>query len=68
MCQVEEALGIPAEKQRYWVWNKRQNSTYRPTARLKASEEQETLVDLKEYRLKEERVRGPGWGWGRRSC
>jgi hypothetical protein len=60
LCQVEEALGIPAAKQRYWVWHKRQNCTTRPTARLQAAEEQQTLVDLKEYRLKEERVRPRG--------
>lgn len=62
--QVAAALGVPVEKQRYWVWNQRQNHTSRPTARLKASDEAQTLVDLKEYRAKEDgRVRG-GEGGG----
>lgn len=56
--QVEAATGVPCDKQRYWVWHKRQNKTYRPTSRLKAAEEAQAVVDLKEYRVVEEKVRG----------
>lgn len=38
------------------MWHKRQNKTMRPTLRLKPQEEAMALVDLREYRVKEERV------------
>jgi hypothetical protein len=49
-------VGVPVDKQRYWVWHKRQNSTMRPTARLKPSDEEQPLLDLSDYREKQERV------------
>lgn len=48
--QVEAALGVPVDQQRYWVWQQRQNKTYRPTSRLKADEEKAMIVDLREHR------------------
>ena len=43
MCcwQVElsKEFGIPVESQRFWVWAKRQNSTYRPSRPLNMQEE-----------------------------
>jgi len=50
LYQVEEVLGVPADQQRYWVWQLRQNKTYRPTQRLKADEEKSMIVDLREHR------------------
>lgn len=50
---MEAATGVHADKQRYWVWKKRQNETLRPNTRLKPSEEQQTLVDLRDYREKQ---------------
>jgi hypothetical protein len=41
---------VPADQQRYWVWQLRQNKTYRPTQRLKADEERSMIVDLREHR------------------
>eukprot|EP00877_Chromochloris_zofingiensis_P003568 jgi/Chrzof1/13211/Cz07g24170.t1 len=47
---VEEKLGVPVSKQRYWVWQQRQNKTYRPSRRLKPEEEELCLMDLREHR------------------
>jgi hypothetical protein len=52
MCylQVAAELGVPEDAQRYWVWQQRQNKTYRPTNRLKPDEESAMIVDLREHR------------------
>lgn len=69
MCclQVAAQLGVPEDAQRYWVWQQRQNKTYRPTSRLKPDEESAHIVDLREHREMgvRRRVRGfRGLGFG----
>lgn len=49
---VAEKLGVPVEKQRYWVWQVRQNKTYRVAHRLTPQEEDSALMDLREHREK----------------
>ena len=36
-------MGIPVECQRFWVWAKRQNHTYRPNRPLNESEESQSV-------------------------
>jgi hypothetical protein len=48
--QVAAELGVPLDSKRYWVWQQRQNKTYRPTSRLKPDEESAMIVDLREHR------------------
>ena len=44
--EVEKELGIPIACQRFWLWAKRQNHTYRPTRPLTLDEEQSAVRDL----------------------
>lgn len=37
--ELSKEFGIPVESQRFWVWAKRQNSTYRPSRPLTMHEE-----------------------------
>jgi len=46
--QVAEKFGIPVEQQRYWLWSRRQNHTYRPTRPLTLAEEAMKIVQVKE--------------------
>eukprot|EP00877_Chromochloris_zofingiensis_P011315 jgi/Chrzof1/6437/Cz18g10190.t1 len=46
---VEEKLGVPVSKQRYWGWWQRQNKTYRPAKPLKAEEEELCVMDLLQH-------------------
>lgn len=46
--QIQEQFGIPVACQRFWIWAKRQNHTYRPNRPLTAQEEQYTLTQLRE--------------------
>ncbi|CAM0883475.1 unnamed protein product [Alopecurus aequalis] len=50
--QVKEELskefGIPAHSQRFWLWAKRQNNTYRPTRPLTQQEEANNVGQLKD--------------------
>ncbi len=48
--QVAARTGIPVDQQRYWVWRRRSNSTFRPERPLTAAEEAGQLVDLKDIR------------------
>lgn len=45
---VAQELGVPAAGQRFWVWAKRQNHTYRPNRPLTPGEELQTVGQLKE--------------------
>ncbi|CAK9866222.1 unnamed protein product [Sphagnum jensenii] len=45
---VARELGIPVACQRYWLWAKRQNHTYRPNRPLNQYEEAQTVGQLKE--------------------
>ncbi|XP_060212559.1 ubiquitin C-terminal hydrolase 12-like isoform X1 [Lycium barbarum] len=46
--EVAKAFGIPVQFQRYWLWAKRQNHTYRPDRALTAQEEIQSVGELRE--------------------
>ncbi|XP_049354814.1 ubiquitin C-terminal hydrolase 12-like [Solanum verrucosum] len=46
--EVAKAFGIPVQFQRYWIWAKRQNHTYRPARVLTAQEEIQPVGELRE--------------------
>lgn len=43
---VAKEFGIPVEFQRFWIWAKRQNHTYRPNRPLTLQEELQTVILL----------------------
>ncbi|XP_071734690.1 ubiquitin C-terminal hydrolase 12-like isoform X2 [Rutidosis leptorrhynchoides] len=45
---VAKELGIPVQCQRFWLWAKRQNHTYRPNRPLTPQEEAQSVGHLKE--------------------
>ncbi|KAL6758807.1 hypothetical protein V8C86DRAFT_1411207 [Haematococcus lacustris] len=47
---VARELGVGVEQQRYWVWSRRPNATYRVSRVLTAEEEALQLMDLKDLR------------------
>ncbi|KAL8095028.1 hypothetical protein AgCh_036497 [Apium graveolens] len=46
--EVAKEFGIPVQLQRYWIWAKRQNHTYRPNKCLTPREEAQMVGQLKE--------------------
>ncbi|CAN7107268.1 unnamed protein product [Brassica rapa subsp. narinosa] len=44
--EVAKEFGVPVELQRFWIWAKRQNHTYRPNRPLLPHEELQTVVEL----------------------
>ncbi|ONM37531.1 Ubiquitin carboxyl-terminal hydrolase 13 [Zea mays] len=46
--ELSKEFGIPVECQRFWVWAKRQNCTYRPSRPLTSQEETSTIGVLKD--------------------
>ncbi|CAN4126346.1 unnamed protein product [Withania somnifera] len=46
--EVAKVLGIPLQFQRYWLWAKRQNHTYRPNRPLTPQEENQSVGQLRE--------------------
>lgn len=46
--EIERDWGIPVKNQRYWLWAKRQNHTYRPNRPLTAEEETRPVGALRE--------------------
>eukprot|EP00250_Pteridium_aquilinum_P017737 c23759_g1_i1 orf=877-4185(-) len=46
--EIAKELHIPVECQRFWIWAKRQNHTYRPNRPLTDSEESQSVGFLKE--------------------
>jgi ubiquitin carboxyl-terminal hydrolase 7 len=46
--EVAKALGIAVEHQRFWLWAKRQNHTYRPNRPLTPQEEAQSVGQLRE--------------------
>ncbi|XP_044508657.1 ubiquitin C-terminal hydrolase 12-like [Mangifera indica] len=46
--EVAKEFGIPVQFQRFWIWAKRQNRTYRPNRLLLAQEESQTVGQLRE--------------------
>nr|XP_016484081.1 PREDICTED: ubiquitin carboxyl-terminal hydrolase 12-like [Nicotiana tabacum] len=46
--EVAKELGIPVQFQRYWLWAKRQNHTYRPNRPLTPQEETQSVGQLRE--------------------
>ncbi|CAO2820246.1 unnamed protein product [Amaranthus hypochondriacus] len=45
---VAKEFGIPVQFQRYWIWAKRQNHTYRPNRPLSPNEELQAVGQLRE--------------------
>ncbi|KAG9134676.1 hypothetical protein Leryth_001003 [Lithospermum erythrorhizon] len=50
--EVAKEFGIPVEFQRYWVWAKRQNNTFRPNRPLTPQEETLTVGHLRDVSSK----------------
>ncbi|KAL1821181.1 ubiquitin C-terminal hydrolase 12 [Daucus carota subsp. sativus] len=46
--EVAKEFGIPVQFQRFWIWAKRQNHTYRPNRPLTPQEEAQTVGQLRE--------------------
>ncbi|KAH0927445.1 hypothetical protein HID58_019701 [Brassica napus] len=46
--EVAKEFGVPVELQRFWIWAKRQNHTYRPNRPLLPHEELQTVELLRE--------------------
>ncbi|CAN4100824.1 unnamed protein product [Withania somnifera] len=46
--EITKEFGVPVEFQRYWLWAKRQNHTYRPNRLLTHIEESQTVGQLRE--------------------
>ncbi|XP_011042519.1 PREDICTED: ubiquitin carboxyl-terminal hydrolase 12-like isoform X2 [Populus euphratica] len=46
--EVAKELGIPVQFQRFWIWAKRQNHTYRPNRPLTPQEEAQSVGQLRE--------------------
>ncbi|KAL1815103.1 ubiquitin C-terminal hydrolase 12 isoform X1 [Daucus carota subsp. sativus] len=46
--EVAKEFGIPVQFQRFWLWAKRQNHTYRPNRPLTPQEEAQTVGQLRE--------------------
>ncbi|KAI9153875.1 hypothetical protein LWI28_017843 [Acer negundo] len=46
--EVAKEFGIPVQFQRFWIWAKRQNHTYRPNRPLLPQEEAQTVGQLRE--------------------
>ncbi|KAG7010221.1 Ubiquitin carboxyl-terminal hydrolase 12, partial [Cucurbita argyrosperma subsp. argyrosperma] len=46
--EVAKEFGIPIQFQRYWLWAKRQNHTYRPNRPLTSMEEAQSVGQLRE--------------------
>lgn len=40
---VAEEMGVPLERQRFWKWAQRQNSTYRPAQVLRLDSEDQPI-------------------------
>ncbi|KAJ0982593.1 hypothetical protein J5N97_010848 [Dioscorea zingiberensis] len=46
--EVSKEFGIPVQLQRFWLWAKRQNHTYRPNRPLSPQEESQSVGQLRE--------------------
>ncbi|XP_013611723.1 PREDICTED: ubiquitin carboxyl-terminal hydrolase 13 isoform X1 [Brassica oleracea var. oleracea] len=46
--EMAKEFGVPVQLQRYWIWAKRQNHTYRPNRPLLPHEEQQTVGQIRE--------------------
>ncbi|XVF24606.1 hypothetical protein REPUB_Repub13aG0141800 [Reevesia pubescens] len=46
--EVAKEFGVPVQYQRFWLWAKRQNHTYRPNRPLTSQEEAQTVGQLRE--------------------
>lgn len=42
--EVAKEFGIPVQFQRFWIWAKRQNHTYRPNRPLTPHEEAQSVI------------------------
>jgi len=50
--RVATELGVPVWRQRYWLWAKRQNQTFRPNRLLQPEEESQTMAQIRENTTK----------------
>jgi ubiquitin carboxyl-terminal hydrolase 7 len=46
--EVAKEFGVPVQLQRFWIWAKRQNHTYRPNRPLSPNEELQTVGQIRE--------------------
>eukprot|EP00192_Tetraselmis_astigmatica_P000385 CAMPEP_0117664232 /NCGR_PEP_ID=MMETSP0804-20121206/9096_1 /TAXON_ID=1074897 /ORGANISM="Tetraselmis astigmatica, Strain CCMP880" /LENGTH=1147 /DNA_ID=CAMNT_0005471423 /DNA_START=186 /DNA_END=3631 /DNA_ORIENTATION=+ len=46
--QVQEEMGVPMDKQRYWLWARRQNHTFRPNRPLTLADDGGRVMDIKD--------------------
>lgn len=44
--EVAKEFGVPVQNQRFWLWAKRQNHTYRPNRPLTLQEEAQSVSDF----------------------
>mmetsp|Transcript_18165 Transcript_18165/g.59352 ORF Transcript_18165/g.59352 Transcript_18165/m.59352 type:complete len:1097 (+) Transcript_18165:86-3376(+) len=56
--QIAQEWGIPVESQRYWIWAKRQNQTFRPSRYLEPAEEAKTVAEVRERSGSRQQVAG----------
>lgn len=49
---VEREFGVPVDHQRYWLWAKRQNHTFRPCRVLQVEEENQPVGEIREGGIK----------------
>jgi len=50
MQMVQEKLKVPVADQRFWIWETRDNGSFRPARPLSAEEQGKVLMDLREHR------------------
>jgi ubiquitin carboxyl-terminal hydrolase 7 len=53
--QVEAELGVAVPLQRYWIWARRHNHSYRPLRALTNAEDAETMLAIRELEIRCER-------------
>jgi ICP0-binding domain of Ubiquitin-specific protease 7 len=46
--QLAAELGVPLEAQRFWMWAKRQNNTFRPSRMLTLQDDALRVMDLRD--------------------
>lgn len=55
ICDIQEEVakefGVPVQFQRYWLWAKRQNHTYRPNRPLTPAEEAQSVNFLAFWKI-----------------
>ncbi|KAK9823704.1 hypothetical protein WJX72_004794 [[Myrmecia] bisecta] len=47
-AEVERQLGVPVDRQRYWLWAKRQNNTFRPNRVMQLEDDAKQVMEIKD--------------------